>query len=422
MTIAENLLTLNATKQAIKMAIEGKGQDTTDVPFTEYPELIDSITSSSDEWVRPSDWLALPVVNLPEQKIVGLHAVFNHDSNFIAFRMQGNYTVDWGDGSPLENLASGVVADHNYNFSNTALNGTLTSRGYKQAIITITPQAGQNLTNVNFGVLHPLENLSYSSGFLDITISTPNVTSLVFRNNNIEHRLVEQVKINTINTITNLQNMFAGCASLQSISLFNTANVTTMQGMFFSCQMLKTVPFFNTVSVVNGEGMFSTCTSLQIVPLFNFTNLIVMQNMFAGCASLKSIPLFNIPNVTSMQNTFGACVGLIEIPLFNTVNVQNMNATFFNCLSLQILPLFNTSNVVNFTVMFQGCHSLSKATLSGTKENISYANCRLSATQLNDIYTNLATVVGKTITVTGNYGASASNISIATNKGWTVVQ
>jgi hypothetical protein len=45
----------------------------------------------------------------------------------------------------------------------------------------------------------------------------------------------------------------------------------------------------------------------------------------------------------------------------------------------------------------------------------------LSATQLNAIYTNLASgVVSQTITVTGNWGAATDTPSIATAKGWTV--
>lgn len=42
-TIAENLQTLQDTKIAIKTAIEGKGQDLTNVPFTEYANKIEAI-------------------------------------------------------------------------------------------------------------------------------------------------------------------------------------------------------------------------------------------------------------------------------------------------------------------------------------------------------------------------------------------
>jgi len=44
----------------------------------------------------------------------------------------------------------------------------------------------------------------------------------------------------------------------------------------------------------------------------------------------------------------------------------------------------------------------------------------LSSAALNEIYTNLATVTGQTITVSGNYGTTGDDPTIATAKGWTV--
>ena len=48
-TISENLQTLNEAKQAIKAAIENKGQDLTDVPFTQYAEKIEAIKQGEGE-------------------------------------------------------------------------------------------------------------------------------------------------------------------------------------------------------------------------------------------------------------------------------------------------------------------------------------------------------------------------------------
>ena len=45
-TIAENLLALQTAKENIKTAIESKGQDLTDVPFTEYSNKISAIQTS----------------------------------------------------------------------------------------------------------------------------------------------------------------------------------------------------------------------------------------------------------------------------------------------------------------------------------------------------------------------------------------
>jgi hypothetical protein len=57
------------------------------------------------------------------------------------------------------------------------------------------------------------------------------------------------------------------------------------------------------------------------------------------------------------------------------------------------------------------------------KVSVSFANCKLSAADLNEIYTNLADLTGltgQTITVTGNYGTAGDDPTIATAKNWTV--
>jgi hypothetical protein len=70
--------------------------------------------------------------------------------------------------------------------------------------------------------------------------------------------------------------------------------------------------------------------------------------------------------------------------------------------------------------MFLNCNSVSRIQASNFNFTFSIANCKLSGTALNEIYTNLPTVSGQTITVTGNYGTATHDPTIATAKGWTV--
>ena len=67
------------------------------------------------------------------------------------------------------------------------------------------------------------------------------------------------------------------------------------------------------------------------------------------------------------------------------------------------------------------CLSL-KRMLMPLRFTFSVANAKMSATALNEMYSILPTVTGQTVTVSGNYGADTCNPTIATNKGWTVVQ
>ena len=67
----------------------------------------------------------------------------------------------------------------------------------------------------------------------------------------------------------------------------------------------------------------------------------------------------------------------------------------------------------------RNCDSMKRCLATGIKAT-TWINGTLSATALNEIYTNLATVTGQTITVSGNYGTASDNPAIATAKGWTV--
>ena len=37
-------------------------------------------------WVRPADWLSMPTLTSADEEIAILHAVWNNDSNYAAFR------------------------------------------------------------------------------------------------------------------------------------------------------------------------------------------------------------------------------------------------------------------------------------------------------------------------------------------------
>jgi surface protein len=402
--------------------------------------------------------------------------------------------------------------------------GSATLLPYKIAVVTITPQAGANLTNVSFFVKHNETGLvnGYSTGWLDIAIAAPSCTSLTIGSNltTVRHGYLERVRLNQLGSITSfaslfrtmrsLQNvvisdtittvastsfmftdcnsltsvplfdtasvttmatMFQNCFSLTSVPLFDTASVTNMGSMFIGCNSLASVPLFDTASVTNMASMFNGCNSLTSVPLFDTssvttmgsmfqncfsltsvplfdTSLVTLTNaMFTGCSSLTSVPLFDTSLVILMNGMFTGCSSLTFVPLFNTSSVTTMATMFQNCFSLTSVPLFDTSSVTNmssmlngcnslasvpalvttavtsstgFTNIFLNCNSLSRIEASDFRFTFSVANCKLSAAALDEIYTNLPTVTGQTITVTGNYGIAGDDPTIATAKGWTV--
>jgi surface protein len=375
-----------------------------------------STYDSLDKWKRPSDWLPMPTISSSEEKVAILVYIKDFSANFIAFTCAGNYNVDWGDGSS-ENVSSGVKAEHEYTYSDGDLNSTVTTDGFKMAIIIITPQGGANLTSVNFTQVHSAcPQNEVMSPIWEIKMSCPNVTSFGLGNSTATSNYVktlvffealnlssfvstsymfaycESLKyikldlfnpstgatmfsgcyslkaVSLFNTLgmTNMTNMFSSCSSLTGVPLFDTRNITTMSGMFNGCLALESVPAFNTSLVNSMASMFSGCNALRNVPLFDTSLVTTMSNMFSSCYSISKVPLFNTRSLLNMDAMFQYCSPLIKIPLFNTSSVTSMISTFAGCNSLKIVPLFNTSSVTNMYGLFTGCYSLRTVPLFNT--------------------------------------------------------
>ncbi len=173
--------------------------------------------------------------------------------------------------------------------------------------------------------------------------------------------------------------------------------------MFLSCSSLQTIPLINTALGTNFQSMFNSCSSLQTIPLINTALGTNFSYMFSYCSSLQTIPLINTASGTSFLYMFSYCSNLSAIP--------DLQAH----ISLTAIDYFS---------WLLNCPKLSYCGIIGVRNTISYVNCLLDKDNLVIIFNNLETVTAKTITITGNPGASlltAGDRLIATNKGWTIV-
>jgi len=319
-------------------------------------------TVVSNDWVRPSDWLAITPPTSPEQKIIMLIAIYESEPNNIAFLFSGNHTIDWGDGT-IENFSSAVQANHSYNYSSISA-GTISSRGYKQVIITVTPQGGANLTSLNFRTKHPSINSTVSGcmPILEMHISAPYATTVALGYiyvSTMVARMCEYVNIVNLAAILNTDSLFAEFAGLRKVEIANlNPNITDTGAMFYGCISLQTVPYFVTSNVTNVGNMFSYCQSLKQVPLYDLGKCTGMAYTFRNCYNLKQIPLFDTKNVTSMISTFEFCTSIKKIPLLNTRKVTNMASMCAYTYSLEEFPLLDMENVTSTASMFYASRSL----------------------------------------------------------------
>ena len=68
--------------------------------------------------------------------------------------------------------------------------------------------------------------------------------------------------------------------------------------------------------------MFLHCGNLRTIPLLDTSNVIDMQMMFYNCSNLTSIPLLDMSKVTNMGSMFDGCVALKSIPLLDWGKIQ----------------------------------------------------------------------------------------------------
>jgi surface protein len=401
-------------------------------------------------YARPTDWVTIGTSTATEY-VQMLVSVFNNTTNFISFTSSGATTIDWGDGTGPENVASGVQANHNYVYSNVS---NLSSRGYRQAVITVTPQSGQNITAFSIQKKHPsVVSVGITTPILEMTLKVPNITTLanlVFSGSVVSPYNLEQVNIlkhgltsfaslfasmnfsvRSINAdcsgVTSFASMCNGSNLINTLNLYNVDSVVDTSNMFNSCSALVTAPFFNTQSVTNMGSMFRDCTALRSVPLYNTRSVTSMSSMFNGCSSLTLVPLFNTQSVTNMANAFQGCISLQTVPLFNTQSVTSMTGMFSGASSLISLPLFNTVNVTDFSNMLFNCRNLIACppfnTSSGTTVQAMLSSC-ISLTSVPAFDFSKTTGVGSSsvfssaqklretgvLTVSTNAGNSYSNI------------
>ena len=124
-----------------------------------------------------------------------------------------------------------------------------------------------------------------------------------------------------------------------------------------------------------------------------------------------------------MTSIFSGCTSLQSISLFNTSLAQSMAVMFNNCRSLQSIPALDCSSATNMSLFVSSGSSLKRVLATGIKSSVSFSSSTLGATELNEIYTNLADLTAlptQTITVSNNYGTATDNRAIATAKNWTV--
>lgn len=287
--------------------------------------------------------------------------------------------------------------------------GSATLLPYKVAIVTITPQAGQNLTVINLQAKHNQTGLqAYTTGWLDLAISVPNVAgaSYTLGGTTVGHRILERVNVIACGVLTNMASMYSNTPALRSVSAFPSGiTQVTNLASHYQGSGLKNFPIFlgSAANVQSTSQMFNSCFNAEYFPALpgSIAALTNVTNMYSS-TNVKRIPAFpsSTANISGFTNICQQMPNLVELPAFNLSGVTTGSSA---------------SN------MFVNCPSLRRMLISGMRFSFTVANCQLSAAATNEIFEGLpAVATAQTITVSGNPNAGFT-ASIATAKNWVVV-
>lgn len=343
----------------------------------------------ANTWTRPSDWLTLPTMTETSEKMVALVAVHPHDSNYFALTItcsSGTYSVNWGDGTSNANVTSGVQANKLYTYSAAALNGTESTRGYRQAIVQVTADNGANaMIGIDINKKHPQVGLQqHNNPILDLGIAGNAITTLQLSSNgnfvasdnaaglDVKYMLTEQVNIYRLsNSITSLSRLFQQYRRLKSVPNFYVPTALNNFSYAFADTGIVTIPDWMTTNlsnVTNLSLMFTSSRALQSVPDMDLNGATNISSMFQGCESLIEVRLTKLRSVTNANNMFYQCYALQRVVLGDMPSNAGLNAVFYQNYALKYAYIGKTSNVTDFTNMFQTCRALKTAPMMDTSK------------------------------------------------------
>ena len=191
--------------------------------------------------------------------------------------------------------------------------------------------------------------------------------------------------------------------------------ITDMARMFHNCSQLQTIPLMDTSKVTNMELMFYSCGKLVEIPLIDISNNTTMYQMFYSCGKLTTIPQLNTVNVKNMSQTFYGCNSLVSIPPLDARSVEKQSYGLFGYGTLNNLTDFG--GLIGLKASMDGTYSFDKT------PNLTYESCINILNGLYDFTGNGETPAsnqGK-LKVHSNFLTTVGDeISIGTNKGWTI--
>lgn len=323
-------------------------------------------------WRRPEYW---PTVDEHTDVSNKATIVFGvpHYGTYIAFAAEGDYTVDWGDGSGPVDYMSGDQAEKFYDYTSFQQpEGSIDPvTQMKYGVITIYPtDPAIPITLLDLHRQHSFHSpITRGDGqravpVYEMKIALPALSVLrVASETGIRHDsslgfgLLESVELH-LNNISAMDSLFYQCSRLKHIGVLRMDSAVTADYMFGSCLSLPGLPYSDTPMLEQAICMFYWCASLLSAPDYDMPKLLSCNSMFYICHSLVKAPALKTPLCEDFSWMYSECKALKEVPYMDTSSAHRLNGTFFECHSLIRAPEMDLSKAWNLNSLFWGCQRL----------------------------------------------------------------
>jgi hypothetical protein len=282
--------------------------------------------------------------------------------NKVAFICEGAVTVTWGDGSDSQDYASGITAEHSYDWEDVPV-----FRGSRTCIFTCTAQSGQQITLMDFQVLpsgvDPLPFPSaLSSPISVLNLNLPDCTNLKLGSSEMLPETLADPSMWPFTdypegTTAPPDSWLWGMIPGQAVNLLRFDNVTAMQittgplpnaaGLFYGFWTLNILEGMPDLSVATSiDSLFASCGELIEIGDVTAPEATSAASVFNSCLALKSINSISLPKAKSLYALYAQTGSLISYPMFDTSQVENVGRMFSYVTNNPEIPLYDFASVL----------------------------------------------------------------------------
>ena len=336
---------------------------------------------------------------------------YKHKINNAAY----NYTIDWGDGSPIEAKSGYVSPSHTYandgeydikiegDFPGMTFSDEPRAQGrrayYSDAFPDNDDRASESMGRKilfikQWGKIKWQSMIGMFFNAYEMTgryTDSPDTSEVKSMNHMFRNAMKFNSPVNfDTSKVEDMGEMFKNANSFNQPVNFDTQNVENMGEMFIYAPSFNQPLNFNTSKVTNMYGMLRHAKAFNHPVNFDTRNVESMSMMFSVAEAFNQPVNFDTSKVTNMGGMFIGATSFNQPINFNTSSVYYINEMFKNATSFNYpVNLSDTSRVNYFSSMFEGATSFNQPINFNTSNATNFGNMFKNATSFNQDISNL---------------------------------